>query len=273
MRYVSKKTSGRNGVRVRQPEVNLSQELLKKYAAVLKQMEDLRLNLSLSLPHELRTPLNAILGFSQYLVSCSPEQFPEPDKVLRIHAAIYDSALRMQRLVENYLLYAKLRILEEKPEKEKQKLWQFDDILQTEPFIASVTYPKAESVQRQDDVIIETINADIRISERSLRKILEELLDNAFKFSEPGTPIHIKTSLDDQRWILSISDHGCGMTAEQIENIGAYMQFDRKQYAQQGSGLGLVIALLLVQLNDGELNVESTPEQGTTVTVVFNRKD
>ena len=69
--------------------------------------------------------------------------------------------------------------------------------------------------------------------------------------------------------MLKITDQGRGMTREQIENIGAYMQFERERYEQQGSGLGLIIARLLTQLNDGELRIESVPNQGTTVTIVF----
>ncbi len=67
--------------------------------------------------------------------------------------------------------------------------------------------------------------------------------------------------------VLRIKGHG--MTAEQIEQIGAYIQFERTYYAQRGSGLGLAIVQLLVQLHRGTLTVESTPQQGTTVTITF----
>jgi signal transduction histidine kinase len=62
------------------------------------------------------------------------------------------------------------------------------------------------------------------------------------------------------------------MTPEQIANIGAFMQFERLRYEQQGSGLGLTLALLLTRLNRGELTVESLPNQGTTITLVFNHE-
>jgi signal transduction histidine kinase len=59
------------------------------------------------------------------------------------------------------------------------------------------------------------------------------------------------------------------MSATQIAEIGAYMQFERKLYEQQGSGLGLVVTKRLAQLLGGELTIDSTPEKQTTVTVVL----
>lgn len=242
-----------------------SQEVSGKCAAIIKQMEDLRLNLSLALPHELRTPLNAILGFSHYLLSFTPEQLPEPEAILSMQTAIYESALRMQRLIENYLLYAKLRLMESAPE--EREICQNDEAISTASLIASVALSKAKRAGRQEDLRIETVEANIRISEKGLQKIVEELIDNALKFSKPGTLIHIETQVNDQHWMCRITDHGRGMTSEQITSIGAYMQFERAWYAQQGSGLGLTIARLLTQLNSGDLTIESVPEQGTTVTL------
>jgi signal transduction histidine kinase len=59
------------------------------------------------------------------------------------------------------------------------------------------------------------------------------------------------------------------MSAAQIVEVGAYQQFDRKLYEQQGSGLGLSIIKRLVQLLGGELTIESVPEKYTTVRVVL----
>jgi signal transduction histidine kinase len=59
------------------------------------------------------------------------------------------------------------------------------------------------------------------------------------------------------------------MSAAQIAEIGAYQQFERKLYEQQGSGLGLSITKRLAQLLGGELSIESTPDKQTTVQVML----
>jgi signal transduction histidine kinase len=68
---------------------------------------------------------------------------------------------------------------------------------------------------------------------------------------------------------MRISDEGRGLTQEQMVSIGAYMQFERKVYEQQGSGLGLTVAKRLAELHGGFLKLESEYGRGTTVTVTL----
>ena len=76
---------------------------------------------------------------------------------------------------------------------------------------------------------------------------------------------------DAQRFTLTVHDHGRGMTREQIAKIGAFMQFNRKRYEQQGVGLGLALVFRLAELNRGQVHIVSEPDQGTTVTIVFEQ--
>lgn len=257
--------SGKNG----QNELKRLQEFLQNYACMAKQFHELRVNLSLTLPHELRTPLNAILGFTQYLMSQNPQDLHDFETIFKIYSFIYESALRMHHLVENYLLYAKLQLMVTAPDSSKSEGWQQDEDFPTRLCIQSVARPYAEKFGRHEDLRLDLNDAILHTSRECLQKIIQELLDNAFKFSEPGTPISITTTIKDQAWVCCITDQGRGMTAEQIAQIGAYIQFERTHYAQQGSGLGLAIVQLLVQLQGGNLAIESTPQQGTTVTITF----
>jgi signal transduction histidine kinase len=118
---------------------------------------------------------------------------------------------------------------------------------------------------------IEVVDAPVCISESNFMKLAEELLDNALKFSKPGDAVEVHTELDDGRYILHIKNQGRSMTEQQIAEVGAYMQFERKLYEQQGVGLGLIIAKRLAELHGGGLKIESQPPQGTSVRVWLRR--
>ena len=100
-------------------------------------------------------------------------------------------------------------------------------------------------------------------------KLVEELTDNACKFSEPGTPIKVRSRIKNDYLFLSVSDRGRGMTSQQIQQIGLGIQFERSRYEQQGFGLGLAIAKDLVQLHGGKLQINSILQKNTTVTLTL----
>ncbi len=88
----------------------------------------------------------------------------------------------------------------------KDEPGKVDLTVEATTFITAVARKKQENVQRQDDLLIELSPASIRITPDNFEKILIELLDNAFKFSKPGTPVRIKTIVNGHLCILSISD-------------------------------------------------------------------
>jgi signal transduction histidine kinase len=127
----------------------------------------------------------------------------------------------------------------------------------------------ANKANRASDLGMEIPETRIQISQNRLAKLAEELIDNALKFSEPGTPVQISGNVDKEKFYLTVTNFGRGMTAEQIAEIGAYRQFERKMYEQQGCGLGLIIAKQIVEIHDGELLIQSDRGQQTTVRVAL----
>ena len=231
-------------------------------------LDELRLSLSLSLPHELRTPLTVILGFSSFLTNA--EQFPDKEHVLEYGNAIYRNGLRLHRLVENALLYANLKLI--KYASHDMLLSQRDQPHNIKRILRSVALQRAKETERQEDLVMAIADVFARVSPTNFEKVITELIDNAFKFSRRGTPVTINTILTDTECIISITDHGRGMTQEQTNSIGAYMQFGRKQQEQQGTGLGLIIAYLLAELEGGRIVFDSEPELGTSVRLIFERE-
>lgn len=227
-----------------------------------QQLDALRSSIALSIPHELRTPITSILSSVELLrlYATSGDSF----KLLEIADGIQSSTNRLYQLIQRFLLYTQLELGSRDP----SRLERFRCLLLDYPthFIESVAIRVAEQSERRKDLVLQVEGGAIAISEVYLRHLLEELIDNAFKFSNPGTPVQVR-SVAGTYWTLEISNQGRGMTAEQIASIGAYFQFERKFYEQQGVGLGLVIARLLAELHEGSLEIRSIPEVTTTVRV------
>lgn len=241
---------------------------LNKHAAVQtrfqKKLDDLRDSVNLALPHELRTPLTSILTGSMVL----QEDFDilERSDIQDLLGAIHAGAQRLQRLVMNYLLYAELEVMASAP-REARVLSRKS--INPQPVVAEVALHKAAQTGRDSDLSLDIAGANVRIGEDHLRKIAEELVDNAFKFSQAGTLVWVAGTGAGQTYMLSFMDHGRGMTPEQVTNVGAYMQFERRLHEQQGQGLGLAIARRLAELYGGRLTIESTPGRQTTVRVTL----
>ncbi|MFM7427166.1 MAG: response regulator [Elainella sp.] len=229
------------------------------------QLKQLRDNIAQSLPHELYTPLNGILGFSEVL-------FREADTIDRTEIKesaelIYSSALRLHHLMQNFLLYAKLELLANNPE--QTQLFQEKSTAEAYTVIEAVARQTALEFERSTDLTIHhssPFEPEVGLAEPHFQKIVEELVSNACKFSAAG-PVVVQTEIDSTTLSLRVSNQGRGMTAEQIANLGAYMQFERRLYEQQGAGLGLAIVQRLVELYGGEFQIQSQPEATTTVMV------
>jgi signal transduction histidine kinase len=152
---------------------------------------------------------------------------------------------------------------------EKVKSLQTHQTSSVKTLIASQASLQAKPANREGDLHLELQDADVQISTNHLNKLVEELTQNAFKFSATGTPVTVSNIVSNNTFILSVSDKGRGMSQEQIANLGGYQQFERKLYEQQGSGLGLIIAKRLVELYGGKLIIKSIPGQQTTVQVTL----
>ena len=229
-----------------------------------EKLSELRMNIASSLPHELRTPLNGIIASSQLLI----EYFDRMDKdeIRQIHESINISAQRLNRLILNYLFFAELELLL----KDKKRLEAYQHVTWlTNPgyTINDVFEATAMNYKRIKDLRIDAENIPLKIFDDHLHKICEELADNAFKFSTDKTEVKVTAKKVKDNYEIVVQDHGRGMSPEQIQKIGAYIQFDRNMYEQQGSGLGLIIVKRLLQIYDGNLFMNSNLNQFTQIKI------
>lgn len=232
-----------------------------------ERLNDLRLNITGIIPHEMRTPLNGIIGFSE-LLKHNWEQFTSEDQKGMVEQ-INISSKRLHRLITNYICYTSLMSFDE------------EKFVSPDPFCPSshfTVFEQSQAIamryQRLDDLEIERIHDfPLNISEKYLMIVVEELVDNAFKFSMPGSKVVIKTTLLDSYLSINITNTGRKITPEQVSNIGAFVQFERHLYEQQGSGLGLAIVKRITELFKGSFSISSTDDEQTTATITYRVLD
>lgn len=236
---------------------------LGKQKAINQQIEDkmdtLRGNITMSLPHELQTPLSGIMGLSELMMMQHEEMLSH--EIYEFASDIYNSAERLHRLIQNCLLYSKLLLLRS----QGQERFNVSQPCDSKSIISTIARKKAKECDRLADLRLDIVETDLAIAHDHLVKIIEELVDNACKYSPQGSPIELESVIQDGKWLFAIADHGRGMSQEQIANIGAYMQFDRQFYEQQGVGLGLCIAKTLVEFYGGEMTIDSQENSFTRI--------
>ena len=240
---------------------------LKKAQTVREEAErklaSLRDSISMALPHELRTPLNGILAYGEILTSDSSSLRPE--EISEMGQVIYQSGRRLERLIENFLIYAQIELLSADP----QKMYSLRGQPSENPaaVIEEHSRRQAADFNRVEDLKLDISNTSFPMSDEYLSKVVDELVQNAFKFSDSGKAVTVKLGSSSDATLLTIGDHGRGISAEHIAKVGAYMQFDRKMHEQQGLGLGLTISKRLTELHGGTLSIQSEKGVGTKITV------
>lgn len=230
-----------------------------------QKLDALRDNILLALPHELRTPLSLIIGYAEILTN--PNLGIPEEKTYDLADTILQSGKRLHHLIENYIIYAQVELILTQPER-VERMRKLREAIPNST-VERVVREQMEKHGRSAQLSLCAADDPLPISTNNLKKIVLELADNAFKFSPADTEIVISTQYRRDNFILQIENQGRGMTREQIDYIGCYMQFERKIQEQQGSGMGLIIAKRLTELYGGHLVIQSTPGVETKVTVTL----
>ncbi len=212
--------------------------------------------------HELRTPLNAIIGFSDMMRS---RLFgPLPGKYAEYADLIHDSGQHMLDLIGDVLDMSKIEA--GKFELQYNSFDAADVVRSTVKMIR----PMADAAAVQMD--IEITDDDpllIEADRKAVRQILLNLLSNAIKFSHKGGRVVIAAKSAGDTLNLTVSDHGVGISAEDLETLGEpYNQAaSARMVEERGTGLGLNLVKSLTELHGGRFAIASQPDAGTTVDI------
>ncbi|SMX33226.1 hybrid sensor histidine kinase/response regulator [Actibacterium lipolyticum] len=206
--------------------------------------------------HELRTPLNAIYGFAQILETDPRIPSHRKDAV----STIRRSSEHLAGLIEGLLDISKI---------EAGRMELFRDRINLPAFLRQVASIFAAAAEEKNLSFKITTSGNlpdwVSFDEKRLRQIIINLLSNAINYTEQGA-ISLSVTYRNEVAVIEVSDTGRGIDPEKIDRI--WKPFERlTNSGTQGSGLGLTITKLLVEVLGGEITVKSTPGKGSTFRV------
>jgi two-component system phosphate regulon sensor histidine kinase PhoR len=221
----------------------------------VRRLETVRRDFVANASHEIKTPLTAIRGFAETLLS---NDLAERDARNYLEIILRHSE-RLSRLVEDLLELSRL---------ESGKV-----TLQPEPLDVGALATKLcrelepRLRERRVSVRIHAEGAPLAFADaRAVEQILQNLLDNALKYSDPERAIEVRVAADEDFVRVDVADQGIGIPeADRARIFERFYRVDRARTRDQGgTGLGLSIVKHLVQASGGDVWVESSPGAGST---------
>lgn len=210
--------------------------------------------------HELRTPLSSLKGTLEVILR-KPR---EPEHYIQKIQYSLEEVNRMTILVEQLLLLARYENIPAPINQQKIRLEELVHILVV----------RLEKQLEENKISLNLqIPSDFEISTDRfmLEQVLENLLTNAAKYSHEGGVVEVKLKISDEKICLIIQDFGVGMTKQQTEKIfGRFYRADEsRNFSVRGNGLGMAIVKRFSDILQLKINIESEPEKGTKVEIVF----
>ena len=216
----------------------------------VKEIEKMQKQFFSDISHELKTPMSAIIGSVEIL---QKEGIKNKDTFNEFMGILLKESYRMQNIIGDILELSRL----EQPQ------------ATLSPALVDI-----DSLIKDTVELFEPLAKDKQLSLVYQTKIKEELMlnnlvSNAIKYSNAGV-ISIKCNYKDDNLIIVVQDEGVGISKDNIPFIfDRFFQVDRSRSKKLGTGLGLSIVKKMVELNNGTIDVESTPGIGTTFTVTL----
>ncbi len=224
----------------------------------LRRLEQARRDFVANVSHELKTPITSIKGFVETLLAGALRETENAENFLRIIAQQTD---RLNAIIDDLLSLSRIE-----QEAERGQIFLMEEKVKG---VLEAALHVCESQAREKDLALELTCPDdlwARLNAPLLEQALVNLIDNAIKFSSPGSTIHLEAERAGLEVVIQVKDQGCGIPPEHLPRI--FERFYRVDAGRSrklgGTGLGMAIVKHIAQAHGGRVAVASRPGQGST---------
>ncbi len=230
--------------------------ILEKQVTQYQELNELKTNLLSTVSHELRTPLAIIKGYSSLLLDY--DERLEAEEKHEYLQSIDKATTRLVELVDHILDMSRLDSGMLRLEKTSASLAR---LIREAVAEARLRAPEHRLVSRVAPGL-----PRVRLDVKRIRQVLDNLLDNAIKYSDPGSEITASAEAREGEVLVSVADQGIGIPAAEVERVFDRMyRAEKRKSDSSGVGLGLAICRGLVEAHGGRIWIESQEGRGTTV--------
>lgn len=225
--------------------------------------EQMRVDFVANASHELRTPLSTLIGYAETLREQADEIDPATrDRFLTV---VHDEARRMQRVVEDLISLSRI---------EAEKFTEPTQALDLEPLIEQAVESARVMAEDRNSEIVCNVDAalpPIAADRSQILQLLDNLIANALRYGEPGTPVKVAARAEGPMVHLSVADKGEGIAPEHVPRVTErfYRVDTSRSRSLGGTGLGLSIVKHIVERHRGRLTIDSEVGVGTTIRVLL----
>ncbi len=226
---------------------------LKKSLRKLEKSNKIKDEFLANVTHELKTPLTASKGYVEYILSGRVKRTPE--KVKKYLQIVLRNLARLEDRIEKLIDVSSLK------EGHNQKFLPFS----INVLIDEVLLDFKERIQSKGLTLIkdtEEIPVPVIGNRREIRIVLENILDNALKYTDNGY-IKVGCKVDNDRCVVNVEDTGIGIPDEKLGVV--FDKFTRATDKSKGVGLGLSITYEIIEKHNGKIWIESSLNKGTKV--------
>lgn len=233
--------------------------LAKRTLEPIEEAHEQQKRFTADVSHELRTPLTALRMESE--VALLNDKAGKNELRATLNSNL-EEVSKLESLINSLLRLTRL---------EADELQQGFTQLKTDVLISDAIKqikPLAES--RKITIEEKGTSASVLGDHDSIVQLVIILLDNAVKYSSPGSSIKVTTKVDNDQVLLSVKDHGIGIERKALEHVfDRFYRADssRQKTSQAGFGLGLSIARMIADVHTGTITLSSQVDKGTTATV------